>query len=295
MNKNALAPKGEAQPQDPGHRHVVLPDGRRLGYAEYGAPNGTPVLFFHGAPGSRHIHADMADIAARRNVRLIAVERPGYGLSDAQAGRTLLSFADDVAVLVDILGLEKFALIGFSMGSIYALACAYQLEHRISGLALAGALAPLDAPGVTKDLSPAAGGLYALAQTDQLELRSTFAAIAPTNAALMAAMTASVCEWDKSVLLARHSEFETEYAETLRSGIEGMASDFVLASQSWGFPLEGIKTGSHLWIGTADCNAPPAMTTYIASTLPNSQTTILQDEGHCALYAHWDEILARLV
>jgi len=53
-------------------------------------------LFFHGSPGSRHIHADMADIAARRKIRLIAVDRPGYGLSDAKHGRTLLNWAEEI-------------------------------------------------------------------------------------------------------------------------------------------------------------------------------------------------------
>jgi hypothetical protein len=65
---NVLLNKLQDQP-------IKLVDGCRLGYAEYGAPDSTPVLFFH---GSRHIHTDMANIAARRNVRLITVDHPGY-------------------------------------------------------------------------------------------------------------------------------------------------------------------------------------------------------------------------
>ena len=295
MNKTALAPKRDAHLQDPKHRHVVLPDGRKLGYAEYGAPDGTPVLFFHGAPGSRHIHADMADIAARRNIRLIAVERPGYGLSDAKPGRTLLDFADDVAALVDTLEINQFALIGFSAGSPHALACASKLSHRIRRIALPGPFAPLDVAGVAKDLSPTLSGLFALAQTNPAEMRNTLNAIAPTPEALAAAMCASLGESDKQLFEARQAEFETEYSKTLRSGIEGIASDFVLISQGWGFPLDGIKNETHLWCGTLDGNTPPAMTTYLASVLPNCQTFMLENEGHCALYAHWDEVLARLV
>src|SRR3989338_9991360 len=95
------------------NQSILLPDGRRLGYAEYGAPDGRPVLFFHGAPGSRHIHADMADVVTRRGIRLIAVERPGYGLSDPQPGRSMLDWPGDVAALTDALGIAKFAIIGF--------------------------------------------------------------------------------------------------------------------------------------------------------------------------------------
>lgn len=274
---------------------ILLPDGRRLGFAEYGAPDGSAVLFFHGAPGSRHVHADKANIAARRGIRLIAAERPGYGLSDPHPGRTMLDWPDDIAALTDALGLEQFAILGFSMGSTYALACAYKLPQRVTKMALVGTLAPLDAPGVMEGMSPAVGGLYALAQSNPGELRNTFTAIASSPAALVEAMSASAAEWDKNVINARHSEFETEYKQTLRSGVEGVASDFVLASGSWGFPLDGINTEAHLWCGTADCNTPPAMTDYIASRLSNSHTFMLPNDGHFALYLHWEEILERLI
>jgi pimeloyl-ACP methyl ester carboxylesterase len=295
VNQNAMAQQRNAPLNNPHDQTITLPDGRQLGFAEYGAPEGTPVLFFHGSPGSRHIHADMENVAERLGVRLIAVDRPGYGLSDAKHGRTLLDWADDVAALVDTLGIDMFSLIGFSMGTIYALACAYKLPQRINKVSLAGAFAPLDVPGITNGMSPAISGLFALAQANPVELKNTFAAIAPTPEALAAAMSASLGESDTAIFHARQSQFEAEYAETLRTGVEGVASDFVLNSQNWGFPLDTIKTETHLWCGTEDCNTPPAMTTYLTSALPNSQTFMLLGEGHCALYPHWEEILARLI
>jgi pimeloyl-ACP methyl ester carboxylesterase len=274
---------------------VLLPDGRRLGYAEYGASDGHPVLFFHGAPGSRHIHADMADVAVRRGVRLVAVERPGYGLSDPQPGRSMLDWLDDVAVLADALGIARFAIVGFSMGSVYALACAHRLPERVTKIALAGALAPFDAPGVTEGMSSMVSGLYSLAQSNPDELRNTFAAVAPSPAALVEAMTASLAEWDKVVVNKRAAEFETEYAQTLRGGVEGVASDFVLVSGDWGFPLGSISTEVHLWCGTADQNTPTAMTKYLSTQLSNSRIFMLPGEGHLSLYVHWEKILERLV
>jgi pimeloyl-ACP methyl ester carboxylesterase len=274
---------------------VLLPDGRRLGYAEYGAPSGRPVLFFHGMPGSSHIHADMADVAARCNVRLIAVDRPGYGLSDPQPGRSMLGWADDIAVLTAALGMPKYSIIGFSGGSPYALACAYKHPGHLTGIALVGPFAPLDAPGITESLSPATSGLYALAQSNPGELRNTLAAIAPSSAALLAVMSATLPEWDKDQVSKRIAEFEAEYTQTLRGGIEGIASDFVLVSGSWGFAPEEINTETHLWSGTLDQNTPPAMTHYLATQLPNSHTHILPDEGHLSLYVHWEEILKNVM
>lgn len=280
------------KPQD---RFITLPDGRQLGYAEYGVPNGSPMLFFHGAPGSRHIHADMAEITARRGVRLIAVDRPGYGLSDPQPGRSMLDWPDDIAALADVLGMGPFAIIGFSMGSAYALACAYRLSGRVTKIALAGAFAPQSALGVTDGMSPAVSGLFALAQSNPDELRNTFAAIASSPAALVEAMSASLPEWDKIEVNKRTAAFEAEYAQALRSGVEGVASDFELVSGNWDFPLDGIHAEIHLWSGTADQNTPPAMTDYLSLQLPNNRTFMLPDEGHLSLYAHWEEILARLI
>lgn len=109
----------------------------------------------------------MAEATVRRGIRLVAVERPGYGLSDPQPGRSMLDWADDVAALTDALGMAQFAIIGFSIGSVYALVCAHRLPERVTKIALAGALAPLDAPGVTEGMSPMVSGLYSLARPIQ--------------------------------------------------------------------------------------------------------------------------------
>lgn len=273
---------------------IRLADGRRLGYAEYGAADGTPVLFFHGAPGSSHIHTDMADIVAKRGIRLIAVDRPGYGWSDPQPGRTMLDWPDDIAALTDKLGLQRFAIIGFSGGSPYALACAYKLADRVTKVALAGAFAPLDAPGVLAGMSPASIGLFTLAKSNPDELRSTLAAVAPTPAALLEAMSASLPEWDKNVVNKRMAEFGAEYTHTLRHGIEGLASDLVLLSNRWDFPLDKISNEVLLWCGTDDRNTPPAMTAYFSSALSNNHAVMREGEGHLSLLVHWEEILARL-
>ncbi len=38
---------------DRNDKQIKLKDGRMLGYSEYGAPDGKPVFYFHGHPGSR--------------------------------------------------------------------------------------------------------------------------------------------------------------------------------------------------------------------------------------------------
>ena len=99
---------------------VTLPDGRDLAYEEYGDPAGFPVLSFHGGLSSR-LDAAPADAAARDGgVRLVAPDRPGMGLSTFQPGRRLVDWPADVTSLADALGLERFAVMGWSAGGPYA-------------------------------------------------------------------------------------------------------------------------------------------------------------------------------
>src|SRR6185295_2497152 len=86
---------------------LKLSDGRMLCYAEYGDPQGKPLLYFHGGPGSR---LDMAPAEAtflEHGIRMIAPDRPGMGQSDRKGNRTLLDWADDIAELIDHLNLHR--------------------------------------------------------------------------------------------------------------------------------------------------------------------------------------------
>lgn len=105
---------------------INLHDGRSLGYADFGDPDGTPMFHFHGFPGSRLKAKLLSDAAGRHGVHLIGVVRPGMGLSDFQPGRKLLDWPNDVIELALDLELETFAVEGVSGGGPYAAACAYK-------------------------------------------------------------------------------------------------------------------------------------------------------------------------
>ena len=95
---------------------IVLKDGRKLGYAEYGDFNGKPVFFFHGWVGSRLEGGIVDEQSKKVGIRLIAPDRPGIGLSDIKIGRTFLDWSDDVLELADAIGIERFAVLGISGG-----------------------------------------------------------------------------------------------------------------------------------------------------------------------------------
>ena len=121
---------------------ITLADGRTLAYCEWGNPTGSPVLLAHGGPGSRLLCPD-EDATAAAGVRLLTVDRPGYGGSGPRPDPSLLGWADDVQVLADRLGLERFAVVGWSAGGGYALACAARMPERISAVGLACCEGPL--------------------------------------------------------------------------------------------------------------------------------------------------------
>jgi pimeloyl-ACP methyl ester carboxylesterase len=132
------------------NKTIKLKDGRMLGYAEYGNPEGKPVFYFHGFPGSRldWLLSDPDDSAAEMNTRIIAVDRPGMGLSDFKRGRKILDWPDDVVELADALRLDRFAVMGFSGGGPYAAACAYKIPGRLIATAIVCGMGPVEAPGI---------------------------------------------------------------------------------------------------------------------------------------------------
>jgi pimeloyl-ACP methyl ester carboxylesterase len=122
---------------------ITLHDRRHLGFAEYGAATGKPIFWFHGTPGARRqIPADVRVAATERNVRLIAIERPGVGLSTPHLYRAIGEWARDVEEFANTLAIDRFALVGMSGGGPYVLACAASMPQRVVAGAVLGGVAP---------------------------------------------------------------------------------------------------------------------------------------------------------
>ncbi|MEQ1785888.1 MAG: alpha/beta fold hydrolase, partial [Acidimicrobiales bacterium] len=125
-------------------RTFRLPDGRTLAFDDVGDPEGTPALYLHGTPDSRLARPPDAATAAS-GVRLLAVDRPGAGHSDANSGADLRAVGHDLAALLDHVGLDRVLLIGWSAGGLDALAAATVLGDRVRGVGLVGSVPPVEA------------------------------------------------------------------------------------------------------------------------------------------------------
>ncbi len=133
-------------------QQIGLPDGRKLGYGEQGPSGGKPLFYFHGTPGCRCERRLFIseELTERLNIRVIVPDRPGMGLSDYKAGRTIGDWPADVAALADVLKLECFAVVGYSGGGPYALACALKIPERLTAVGTVSSNAPFDVPGLTE-------------------------------------------------------------------------------------------------------------------------------------------------
>jgi pimeloyl-ACP methyl ester carboxylesterase len=126
-------------------RVFELTDGRDLAWRDFGRSDGAPVIALHGSPGSHANFAPVSEAAAREGRRLIALDRPGYGHSTFDPGRTYERSAADVGELADHLSLEAFGVIGWSSGGPNAASCARFLRGRVSGCAIVSGPAPPEA------------------------------------------------------------------------------------------------------------------------------------------------------
>lgn len=269
-----------------------LSDGRCLGYAEYGEPNGNPVFFFHGNPGSRYEWSRVADPETMSGIRAIAPDRPGFGVSDFQPCRTHLDWAKDIAELADHLGLDQFAVIGFSSGGAHALACAWAMPERVSALGLISCVAPLEIPGIMAGMSGPNKREILLARAVPLLARLWMARVA--RGAVRDSRKRAI-EASGEAEREKRAAALLNLTEAFRQGACGCAYELTLRSRPWAFDLTEVTTKSFLWQGEADDNVPPPMGRYLASVLPGCEATFVPGARHAVHSRRMSEILAKVV
>src|SRR5262249_13239875 len=120
-----------------------------------GVSTGMPVLYFHGSPGSRLDPAFIGDELWREaGMRVIALDRPGMGLSDFQSRRGFSHWPADVTALADTLGLQKFSVLGLSGGCGYVAACAAKIPERLVSAVMVSGVDRMDSPEAQAGLPP---------------------------------------------------------------------------------------------------------------------------------------------
>ncbi len=281
-----------------------LPDGRGLGYGRYGDEAADATLFyFHGLPGSR-LEARLLDAPGRAaGIRVVAVDRPGYGLSSPCPGRGWLDWPTDVADLADALKVPRFDILGVSGGGPFALACAHTLAARVKRVGLVCPLGPVTDAGLRQAMHWRFRLAFDLAQRSP----ALFSLIYVSPVRLFARHGADQLIWllggtlggkDREILRepATTAWLGENLQESLRQSGEGALEDAHLQTLSWPFELGEIRVPVRLWHGDADPIVPVTHSRFMHERIPGSKLHIFSGEGHFSLPIRYvEQVLQELL
>lgn len=277
-------------------------DGRRLHWSQWGVADGEPVLLFHGNPGSRLFRPDR-DTLVENGVLLVTVDRPGIGGSDPRPGRRMADWADDVEDLADALGLERFAVVGFSMGGPHALATGALIPQRVSSIAVHAPPGPWSERGFA-DLVPAqvrqmrdafaedpdaAADTFRAQFTKQREMM-----LSDIDRALEQAIRSGFGDPDEHVLddPTMSNMLADDGLEAMSQGVEGLFEErmagYVL---DWGFETSDVAVPVTISHGSDDRWIPVEVARELASRLPEADLFERDGCGHFPTWSTQDHLI----
>lgn len=275
---------------------LLLENKYRLAWTEYGEPNGEPVFYFHGAPGSR-LEAKSADSIARYlGIRLIATDRPGYGDSDLQENFRHLDWPAIIVQLADKLNIRKFSILGFSAGGAFALACAHEIPERVKHITLISSSASYDTNIMRNSVNKNTRPFYEISASDHNSAVEQVSQLATTPEALLKILEAPLCSADAEII--NDKQIRKQYLNSLSlaisKGVNGFVQDLGNLALPWNFKLENIETNIDIWHGRSDKTIGFAVSEYLADTLKNNSTHFLDNKGHLFIFKQWHEILLNI-
>lgn len=279
-----------------------LADGRNLAYSEYGDLNGEPVFHCHSVLGSRLEQSFNAPkISEQKGIRLIVMDRPGYGASDPDPKTSFINWVKDLVQLADHLNIEKFSLTGYAMGGVYALACTHEIPERLKSVALISTCMAPESSTDYENIVPLYKMNYRLAKFIP-KVYSLLSAVLVKGvlsdpAAFFKQFSEKLEQADKDIL--NSEAFKTEMFASLKEGFRqgGNASsrDVVQLMHDWSFELSKINIPIDIWHGKHDYHVPLVLGKRFTEHIKNTSLFIKEEQGHYMFYTHWSEILDELL
>ena len=268
------------------NQSIQLRDGRTLGFAEYGAVDGFPVLYFSGGNSSR-IEGKWFESAAKMgNVHLIVPDRPGFGLSTFDPARKLLDWPDDVLDLANALSIETFSIFGLSGGGPHVLATANKIPERLNRIAIISGTAPPEMPDQYAGMWPPVRLIFSTAKhlpVINRFLLKQMSGFYSDKEQMLKRMKQAMPKPDVDLIDHRPEIieiFSDATKEAHRNGIQGDALEWQLYVHHWGFQLRDIHSEIKLWYGSYDSQVPIGMGRYLAKELPNAILKEVENGGH---------------
>ncbi len=271
-------------------REIEVATGRSLAYLDLGQPNGLPIFFFHGLPGSRIEAIALHESAKTHGFRILAPDRPGFGESDPQTRYRFLDWPSEIVTMADNLGLDTFGVIGVSGGGPFALACAHAIPERLEIVLDIGGSAPKWTDAASRQELSRVDRIFSTlgSYLPALFLRPPFAYMAyrlhriengPQFAKLFGD---AISEPDRKLIeqdwVGRLLILDAR--ESFRQGTKAVAEESILNYKSWGFALSEISMPVHLFHGTEDKLVPFSFGEFKARSIPRSVFNPIKGQGH---------------
>jgi pimeloyl-ACP methyl ester carboxylesterase len=261
----------------------VLVDGRRVGVRRFGSVGGWPLVWCHGGLSSAR-DAKFLDAAGRGcGADIIAIDRPGIGLSDAWDMSSIAHWPSMVEQVADLLDLDDFAVAGWSAGGPYALACAAAMPHRVRAVATLAGMAPLECARHVFELRLWADLL--LIPVARLSMRAAAVLLwlgrwVPDRY-LTWEIHRTAGSRDGAVLREQPLQWViAAYREATVGGVYGTAQDYRRFGGSWGFDLGAVHQSVTVWQGEQDILLPMDHARRLATTLTSSTLNVVAASGH---------------
>jgi pimeloyl-ACP methyl ester carboxylesterase len=280
-----------------------LRDGRRLGYAVFGAPGGDTVLWFHGTPGGRRqVPPGVRIAAAEAGVRVVGIDRPGTGASTSHLHASILEYSGDIEQLADALGADRFGIVGLSGGGPYVLGCAYAMPTRVvAGVVLGGVAPTLGDEGVQ-------GGVAQLAR----RFGPVLNVLREPLGVMLTGLTrlARPIENQAFDLYMRNSPpgdqrvfsnpemremFIADLRSAARTGLKAPVYDAILFGKPWGFSPSDVKVPIAFWHGDSDNIVPLHHARHLQALVRGSTLSVRAGESHLGALEAGEEILATIL
>ncbi len=270
---------------------IVLSSGRTVSFCQYGDSCGKPLLYFHGWPSSQSQASSLHELALRRKIRILAMDRPGIGRSDHQPGRTLMDWPKLVAEFTDRLRIGQFYAHAVSGGSLYALALAKAMPERLLGVSIVCGAPNFASVGGQESLPFQYRALLVMYARLRPWLHLPFdlglllARQRATDFPMSTLLKIRLCELDAQVML-EQGELEViarSYREAWTGNIDALITEAEIYLNPLGFNLAEVTYPIHYWHGEKDRNIPIALGRKMADLLPNAIRHWMPEDGHFSL------------
>lgn len=255
---------------------VQTADGQTVAYATVGPASGTPLLAFHGTPGSRLFGRLLDEQAREHGVRVIVIDRPGFGRSDPDPEFGPAEVPGLVEPVLDALEYSRVGVLGFSGGAPYAL-----------GLAAAR-------PGMVRSVDIVSGAVPPPSQDEQprqLRLLSGLARRTPRVLGGLLRGQSWLARRRPSIVAAQYTDpgsapdpvvqaVAAEFLESMTETRSGTIRELRAVGTPWPFDLRAVGQPVRLWHGECDENVPIDGVERLADRLPNATLRTVEGVDH---------------